>query len=151
MGEGRAAIVTGAARGIGLAVAQRLHAAGIAVALADLDGDQAQRQAAALGEHAMAIAVDVTVPARVERMTAAVAARWGGIDLLVTCAGVLGPTAPVDGYPLDAWRRVLSTNLDGVFLCCRAVLPHLLARGWGRIVNLASIAGKEGKIGRAHV
>jgi 3-oxoacyl-[acyl-carrier protein] reductase len=85
----------------------------------------------------------VTDPASVERMAAA-AARWGRLDILVNCAGVLGPTAPVDGYPLAAWRHVLATNLDGVFLCCRAVLPHMAARGWGRIVNLASIAGKEG-------
>ena len=142
--ERRVAIVTGAAGGIGLAVAKRLHAGEMGVVLADLNGDRARQQAAGLGERGMALTVDVTDPASVERMTAAVAARWGRIDMLVTCAGVLGPTAPVDGYPLDAWRQVLSTNLDGVFLCCRAVLPHMLARGWGRIVNLASIAGKEG-------
>ncbi len=144
MFDGHVAIVTGAARGIGLAVASRLHAGAAAVALADLDGELAGKQATSLGERAIALTVDVTDPASVEPMVAAVAERWGRIDMLVNCAGVLGPTAPVDGYPLDAWRRVLSTNLDGVFLCCRAVLPHMLARGRGRIVNLASIAGKEG-------
>lgn len=92
----------------------------------------------------MTVAVNVSDPASVERMTAEVVGRWGRIDILVNCAGVLGPTAPVEDYPLDGWRHVLSTNLDGVFLCCRAVLPHMLAGGWGRIVNLASIAGKEG-------
>ena len=144
MFEGRVAIVTGAARGIGLAVAARLHAGGAAVALADLSGEQAGEQAATLGQRAIALTVDVTDPASVDGMVAAALARWGRIDILVNCAGVLGPTAPVDGYPIDAWRHVLSTNLDGVFLCCRAVLPQMLARGWGRIVNLASIAGKEG-------
>ena len=142
--EGRTAVVTGAARGIGLAVAIRLHAEGTAVALADLNDDETRRQAATFGERGMALAVDVTDPASAERMTTAVIERWGRIDILVNCAGVLGPTAPVESYPLDAWRQVLSTNLDGVFLSCRAVLPHMQERGWGRIVNLASIAGKEG-------
>jgi len=142
--EGRTAVVTGAARGIGLAVAHRLHAEGTAVALADLNGDETRRQAATFDDRGMALTVDVTDPASVERMAAAVVERWGRIDILVNCAGVLGPTAPVESYPLDAWRQVLSTNLDGVFLSCRAVLPHMQERGWGRIVNLASIAGKEG-------
>ena len=142
--EGRTAVVTGAARGIGLAVAIRLHAEGTAVALADLNGDETRSQAATFGARSMALTVDVTDAASVERMAAAVVERWGRIDILVNCAGVLGPTAPVESYPLDAWRQVLSTNLDGVFLSCRAVLPHMLTRGWGRIVNLASIAGKEG-------
>jgi 3-oxoacyl-[acyl-carrier protein] reductase len=138
--EKRVAIVTGAARGIGRAVADRLCADGLAVAAADLAiGPEGGED-----EHTMAVAVDVTDPERVERLTAAVAERWGRIDVLVNCAGVLGLTAPVEAYPLDAWRHVLATNLDGVFLCCRAVLPHMRGRGWGRIVNIASIAGKEG-------
>jgi NAD(P)-dependent dehydrogenase (short-subunit alcohol dehydrogenase family) len=141
---GRAAIVTGGARGIGLAVAQRLHAGGASVVIADLDGDEAERQAAALGGRALAAPVDVTDPEGVEQMVTAAATHWGRLDILVNCAGVLGPSAPVEAYPLDAWRRILATNLDGVFLCCRAALPHMLAAGWGRIVNLASIAGKEG-------
>ncbi len=140
----RVALVTGAARGIGLAVARRLHTGGALVALADLNAEGASARAAELGERAMAVPVDVSDPESVEQMVTAVVSRWGRIDILVTCAGVLGPTAPVDGYPLDAWRRIMATNLDGVFYCCRAVLPHMLARGWGRIVNLASIAGKEG-------
>jgi 2-dehydro-3-deoxy-L-rhamnonate dehydrogenase (NAD+) len=144
MTESRVAVVTGAARGIGLSVAWRLYAGGAAVVLADVNGEEAQEQAEALGGRAMAVAVNVTEPASVEQMVAAVVARWGRIDVLVNCAGVLGPAAPVEGYPLDAWRQILSTNLDGVFLCCRAVLPHMGADGWGRIVNMASIAGKEG-------
>jgi NAD(P)-dependent dehydrogenase (short-subunit alcohol dehydrogenase family) len=140
----RVALITGAARGIGLAVARRLHVGGVRVAVADLNAEGASARAAELGERAMAVPVDVSDPESVERMVAAVVSRWGRIDILVTCAGVLGPTAPVDGYPLDAWRRIMATNLDGVFYCCRAVLPYMLANGWGRIVNLASIAGKEG-------
>lgn len=140
----RVALITGAARGIGLAVAHRLHADGALVALADVNAEAVAARAAELGERAMAVPVDVTDPDRVAQMVAAVVARWRRVDILVNCAGVLGPTAPVDGYPLDAWRRIMATNLDGVFYCCRAVLPHMLANGWGRIVNLASIAGKEG-------
>jgi 3-oxoacyl-[acyl-carrier protein] reductase len=140
----RVALITGAARGIGLAVARRLHAGGARVALADLNAAGASARAAELGERAVAVPVDVSDPESVEQMVAAVASGWGRIDILVNCAGVLGPTAPVDGYPLDAWRRIMATNLDGVFYCCRAVLPYMLANGWGRIVNLASIAGKEG-------
>lgn len=97
----------------------------------------------------MAVPVDVTDPASVEGMVAAALERFGRIDILVNNAGVLGPTAPTEEYPPDAWRRVLSTNLDGVFYCSRTVLPHMLARGWGRIVNIASIAGKEGNPGMA--
>lgn len=144
MPDHRVAIVTGAARGIGLAVAQRIHLAGNAVVLADLDGGTAARQAASLGSRAVGLTVDVTDPEGVQRMVTETSARFGRVDILVTAAGVLGPTASVDGYPLDAWRQVLATNLDGVFLCCRAVLPRMLAGGWGRIVTLASIAGKEG-------
>lgn len=140
----RVALITGAARGIGLAVAHRLHADGALVALADVNAEAVAARAAELGERAMAVPVDVTDPDSVARMVASVVARWRRVDILVNCAGVLGPTAPVDGYPLDAWRRIMATNLDGVFYCCRAVLPHMLASGWGRIVNLASIAGKEG-------
>jgi len=140
----RVALVTGAARGIGLAVARRLHAGGALVALADLNAEGVAARVAELGGRAVAVPVDVSDPSSVEQMVAAVVSHWGRIDILVNCAGVLGPTAPVDGYPLDAWRRIIATNLDGVFFCCRAVLPHMLARGWGRIVNLASIAGKEG-------
>lgn len=140
----RVALVTGAARGIGLAVARRLHGEGLAVALADLDLDSARRHVETLGERALALEVDVTDLGSVERMVADVHDRWGRFDILVNCAGILGPAAPVTSYPLTAWRQILATNLDGVFHCCRAALPLMQARGWGRIVNLASIAGKEG-------
>jgi NAD(P)-dependent dehydrogenase (short-subunit alcohol dehydrogenase family) len=142
--DGRIAIVTGAARGIGLAIARRLHADGALVALVDLNIEDARRQAQALGERGMAVAVDVAGPESAAAMASAVAERWGRIDILVNNAGILGPTAPLVDYAVADWRRILATNLDGVFHCSRAVLPHMLAGGWGRIVNIASIAGKEG-------
>lgn len=144
MFEGRVALITGAARGIGLAVARRLHAGGATVALADLDGEEARRQGAELGERASGHAVDVTDLTSVERLVAEVVARRDRLDILVAAAGVLGPTASVVDYPVEEWRRILATNLDGVFFTCRAALPHLLGRGWGRVVILGSIAGKEG-------
>jgi NAD(P)-dependent dehydrogenase (short-subunit alcohol dehydrogenase family) len=137
------AIVTGAAQGIGLAIAQRLHR-DCAVIVADIDLELAQSGAQSLGSGAQAIEVDVTDPDSVETMVASVVERWQHIDVLVNNAGVVGRAAPVEEYLIQEWRRVLSINLDGVFLCTRAVLPHMLARRRGRIVNVASIAGKEG-------
>jgi 3-oxoacyl-[acyl-carrier protein] reductase len=139
---GRVAAVTGGARGIGLAVAERLSAEGAKVALWDLDEAEAKRVAARLGGAAMR--VDVADEASVAAAVAATEAALGPIDILVNNAGITGPNAPVEAYPVDAWKRVLDVDLTGVFLCCRAVVPGMRARDRGRIVNVASIAGKEG-------
>jgi NAD(P)-dependent dehydrogenase (short-subunit alcohol dehydrogenase family) len=139
----RVAIVTGAGRGIGAAIAERLSGDGLAVLVADIDVTAADRQADALGM-AMSCQVDVSQPESVRAMVEAALERFEQIDVLVNNAGITGPAAPLADYPDDEWRRVLSVDLDGVFNCCKAVLPHMQARASGRIVNIASIAGKEG-------
>jgi NAD(P)-dependent dehydrogenase (short-subunit alcohol dehydrogenase family) len=140
----RVAIVTGAARGIGFAVAQTLVASGHRVAVADLDEAKAHEAARELGERARAFDCDVADSAAVNRMVAAVREAWGRIDVLVNNAGIVGPNKPLIEVGDDEWARVLSINLSGVFYCCRAVVPHMIENDWGRIVTIASIAGKEG-------
>ena len=140
--EGRIAIVTGAAQGIGLAIAERLKASGARVWLWDIDADAAQQSAAALG--AEALGVDVADADAVDGAAGTVMAACGAIDILINNAGISGANAPVHEYPVDEWRRVVDIDLTGTFLCCRAVVPHMIAAGSGRIVNVASVAGKEG-------
>jgi 2-dehydro-3-deoxy-L-rhamnonate dehydrogenase (NAD+) len=125
----RVALVTGAAGGFGTAIVERLRDDGLVVALADLP------------------ALDVTDQASVERMVARVLADHGSLDVLVNSAGVAGPTAPLVDYPPDDFRRVVEVNLTGTFLCTRGCLPSMIQRGYGRIVNIASIAGKDGNPG----
>ena len=142
--DGRVAIVTGAARGLGAAIATRLAADGARVAVADLDAQGATAHAAHIGANALGMHVDVADSDGVREMIDGVVDREGRLDILVNNAGISGPSVPVTDYPLDDWRQVLSIDLDGVFYCCRAAVPHMLANGYGRIVNIASIAGKEG-------
>ena len=139
---GRVAAITGGARGIGLAVAERFAQEGGRVALWDMDRAEAEKVAARLG--GAAVQVDVADDASVAAAVAATEAALGTVDILVNNAGITGPNAPVETYPVDAWRRVIDVDLTGVFLCSRAVVPGMRARGRGRIVNVASIAGKEG-------
>jgi 2-dehydro-3-deoxy-L-rhamnonate dehydrogenase (NAD+) len=142
------AIVTGAARGIGLGIARRLAQDGCRVVVWDRETDAFD--AASAGFDAAAVEnVDVADFASVERAFASTLEKTGRVDILVNNAGINGPVAPVIEYPLDAWDRVLAVNLTGVFYCCRVVVPHLCAVGYGRIVNVASIAGKEGSAGIA--
>ena len=142
--EGRTAIVTGAARGIGRAIAARLAAEGARVLIADVDEGAATSAADAIGEHAQAHRLDVTDAASwtaaVERATGA----WGRLDILVNNAGIAGRSAPTWELAVEEWQQVIDIDLTGVFLGCRAVLPAMVAAGSGRIVNIASIAGKEG-------
>jgi 3-oxoacyl-[acyl-carrier protein] reductase len=140
---GRRAVVTGGARGIGYAIAERLTRSGARVAIWDRDAATAESAAKTL-EGAIAIGVDVTDAAAVERAAAASEEKLGGIEILVTSAAITGPNATVAEYPVDAWRDVIEIDLNGVFLCCRAVVPRMQKRNYGRIVNIASIAGKEG-------
>ncbi len=144
--KGQRAIVTGAAQGIGRAIAERLLHSGAAVAIWDRDQGALAQAEAALGARGQvaAIEADVTDLDSVTAAVEATAARLGGIDILVNNAGISGPNAPTWEYPPEAWDEVLAIDLTGVFYCCRAVVPHLIARGYGRIVNIASVAGKEG-------
>lgn len=144
--SGRTAAISGGANGIGLATAHRLVAAGANVFLWDIDDkalDKA-RSTFALSASVGTDRVDVTDPADVTRAANAVTGRSGKIDVLVASAGITGPIATAWDYPLEAWTRVLRINLDGVMHCCRAVIPHMLKTGYGRIVTVASIGGKEG-------
>ena len=139
--SGRVAAITGGARGIGLAIAARSRQSGAKVALWDLDGADA---AAARLEGAIGLAVDVTDADGVAAALAATEQKLGPLDILVASAGITGPNVTVADYPVDAWRKVIDVDLTGVFLCNRAVVPGMVARSYGRIVNIASIAGKEG-------
>ena len=141
---GQVAVVTGGAQGIGLAVARGLADAGATVALWDIDGALAQEAAAGLGPGAEGRALDVTDAAATEALARETAERHGRIDILVTSAGIAGSNAPVVDYPVEEFHRIVAINLHGIFHSCRAVLPHMAARGYGRVVNIASVAGKEG-------
>jgi len=145
--EQRVALVTGAARGIGAAIAERLAQDGACVAVADLDEQAAAAEAErirGLGHGAFSLCLDVADACSPPRAVEHVLEREGRLDVLVNNAGVAGLAAPVAEYPEEEWRRILSIDLDGVFYCCKAVLPHMLERESGRIVNIASISGKEG-------
>jgi 3-oxoacyl-[acyl-carrier protein] reductase len=138
----RHAIITGAARGLGLAIAQALAAQGHRISLWDRDRAAVEQAAQMLGGHAQTM--DVTNPASIAQALAASEAAHGPAGILVANAGITGPNHLTEDYPIDAWRQVIDIDLTGVFLCCRAVLPGMRARDWGRIINIASIAGKEG-------
>lgn len=142
--SGRGALVTGAASGIGLACARRLLAGGARVALIDRNEDAVAAAAAELGEGALAIAADVADSAQVDRAVAQAESELGSVDVLVCSAGVGGDSLHTVEITDDEWRRVFAINCDGVFFCNRAVIPQMRRRGYGRIVNIASIAGKEG-------
>jgi 3-oxoacyl-[acyl-carrier protein] reductase len=142
--EGQAAIVTGAARGIGQAIATRLASEGAGVMIADIDEEVAREAVAAIGERAVAQRLDVSDPASWDAAVQAALARWGRIDALVNNAGIAGRSAPIWELAVDEWQQVLDIDLTGVFLGCRAVIPTMVEAGSGRIVNIASIAGKEG-------
>jgi 3-oxoacyl-[acyl-carrier protein] reductase len=144
--KGRIAVVTGAAQGIGFAVAERLVQSGATVAVWDRDATLAAEAVAQLGGAGKARSytveqADATSVAEAARQTEA---DLGRIDVLVNNAGISGPTMPVVDYPVDEWRRIVDIDLNGVFYCCKAVVPGMVSRGYGRIVNIASIAGKEG-------
>jgi 2-dehydro-3-deoxy-L-rhamnonate dehydrogenase (NAD+) len=144
--KNRHAVVTGAAQGIGLAIAKRLMASGASVSVWDRDEEQLVTAEAQLASRQQAsfIAVDVTDAASVGGATNRSIEQFGRIDILVANAGISGPNHKTWAYPIDAWKEIVEINLIGVFLCCHAIVPHMLRQGYGRIVNVASIAGKEG-------
>ena len=142
--NGQVAVVTGGAQGIGLAVARLLHASGAQVCLWDMDAGLAATAAAALGERASGAGVDVTDADAVMALAQATAARHGRIDVLVNSAGIAGSNGPVKDYSVAEFHKIVAVNLYGTFHTCRAVLPAMVAAGYGRIVNIASVAGKEG-------
>jgi 3-oxoacyl-[acyl-carrier protein] reductase len=141
--DGQTALVTGAATGIGAAIATRLSQAGAIVAVADLDEDAAKAKAAEL-TGAVPLQMDVADAASVNRAVASLLKLTGRVDILVINAGNAGMAAPVWDYSPDDWKRVFAVNVDGVFHCCRAVIGPMRQQGYGRIVNIASVAGKEG-------
>ena len=142
--KGRTAIVTGGAQGIGLAIVKRLAASGAKVRIWDRDDRLLAGTVAALGGTVTGDAVDVTDPAAVERSAKSALETLARIDVLVNNAGIAGLNKATVDYPVEEWDRVLRVNLTSQFLCCRAVAPHMVRQQYGRIVNIASIAGKEG-------
>ncbi len=142
--EGRHAVITGGAAGLGFAIAQRLLASGASVTLWDLDGPALLRAAGDLGANAHTVVVDVGDHVSVVRAVQQTVAHAPAIDVLVNCAGITGPNAKVWDYPPAQWQQVMQVNLTGLFHCCREVVPLMRARNYGRIVNIASVAGKDG-------
>ena len=147
--SGRNAVVTGGARGIGYAIAQRLLQSGANVSLWDVDPEANTKAQASLSEHgAVNIQnVELTDADAVAATTEAMIAALGHVDILCNNAGIAGGIYKTWEYPVEEFRRVIDVDLNAVFICCRAVIPHMRERGYGRIVNTASIAGKEGNPG----
>ncbi len=141
--NGRHAVITGGASGIGFAIARRMLASGARVTLWDRNQAALQAATAALGASASAVVVDVTSQASVQSAVQQTLVH-GNLDVLVNSAGITGPNAKVWDYPLADWQEVMAINVNGLFLCCREVVPHMRGRNYGRIINIASVAGKEG-------
>lgn len=142
--NGQVAVITGGAQGIGFAIAKRLVASGAKVSLWDMNAELLESAKAELGAAASTIAVDITSYEAIAAAVAEVEKSLGKLDILVNSAGIAGKNAPLDEYDLDEWHRVIDIDLNGAFYVNRAVLPGMKARNYGRIVNIASIAGKEG-------
>jgi 2-dehydro-3-deoxy-L-rhamnonate dehydrogenase (NAD+) len=141
---GRVAIVTGGAQGIGFAVAERLAQSGAKLAIWDRDKAVLADAKTKLGAGTLDIAVDIRDAAAVQAAAAETHKKLGRIDILAHSAGIAGPTVPTVDYALDAWHEVIDIDLNGTFYCCRAVVPYMVQQNYGRIVTIASIAGKEG-------
>jgi 2-dehydro-3-deoxy-L-rhamnonate dehydrogenase (NAD+) len=150
--QGKNAIITGGARGIGFAIAQRLLASGAACSLWDRDVEALGSAAKALAESGTVhtASVDLTQPDSVKTAADATFTAFGRVDILVNNAGITGGNKKTWEFMPDEWQQVLQVNLFGVFLCCRAIVPKMIEQGYGRIVNIASIAGKEGNPNASH-
>lgn len=140
----RTAVITGGAQGIGYAIAERFLASGARVVLWDRDSELLAEATNTLGDDSSAVTVDVAVPDSIANAVQSSTGPTGNIDILVNSAGIAGPNQPTWDYPHDAWRDVIDINLNGTFYCCHAVMPLMRKNGYGRILNIASIAGKEG-------
>lgn len=140
---GRAAIVTGGASGLGLRTASRIVREGGRVCLWDINADVLQEAKGAVGADHVVV-LDVSDPQAVHRAARTSQEALGKVDILIGSAGITGATRPVDEFPIESWQRVIDVNLNGLFYCCREVVPLLVRNGYGRIVNVASVAGKEG-------
>jgi NAD(P)-dependent dehydrogenase (short-subunit alcohol dehydrogenase family) len=147
---GRAAVVTGGAQGFGKAITQRFLQSGARVAIWDRDTALAQKTAKALGAEVHAVACDVAEPASVAAALDATLGVFGRIDILVNNAGIAGANAKTWETDVEEWRKVMRVNLDGPFICSRAVVPGMIQQNYGRIITIASIAGKEGNPNAAH-
>jgi len=150
--SGRVVVITGGARGIGYAVAQRALRSGAAVSLWDVDGERlarSQRELSELGT-VSTVVVELTDEASVDAAATATYERHGAIDVLINSAGITGGNGLTWELPPEIWRRVIDVNLIGSYLTCRAVVPRMLEKGYGRIVNIASVAGKEGNPNASH-
>ena len=141
---GQTAIVTGSATGIGEAIARRLARAGAVIAVADMNADGAQAVAASIGGESFGVAIDISRSDSVNQAVAQVLKQRGRIDILDNNAGLGGKAAPLWEQTDEDWHRIIAVNMTGVFNCCRAVITHMRNRKYGRIVSIASIAGKEG-------
>jgi len=139
---GQVAVVTGGVSGIGLGIAERLASEGAKLALWDMNAEALAREGGRLAAHTEV--ADMSNAEDVQRAADATVAACGRIDIVIASAGITGPNTTVWEYPLDAWRQVIDVNLNGVYYTNRAVVPHMMKSGYGRIVNIASIAGKEG-------
>jgi 3-oxoacyl-[acyl-carrier protein] reductase len=146
----RCAVVTGGAQGFGRAITERFVASGAQVAIWDHDLALAENTAKQIGDAVIAVNVDVTDLGAVEKARDATLTAFGKIDILVNNAGITGKNGPVWDTELSDWQRVMRINLEGPFICCKAIVPQMIAQGYGRIVNIASIAGKEGNPNAAH-
>jgi NAD(P)-dependent dehydrogenase (short-subunit alcohol dehydrogenase family) len=142
--NGKVAVITGGAQGIGFAIARRLVASGARVSLWDMNAELLTSATAELGANTSSVTVNVADYDSVAAATAQVEQTLGSLDILVHSAGIAGKNAPLDEYDLDEWRRVIDIDLNGAFYVNRAVLPGMKARNYGRIVNIASVAAKEG-------
>jgi NAD(P)-dependent dehydrogenase (short-subunit alcohol dehydrogenase family) len=144
---GKAAIITGAGRGIGRSIALRLAQDGADVVVADIDlpaAEEVTLEIEQTGRRALALEMDVTQKAQVRAAMERAVAEFGRLDILVNNAGILGPTTSLVDTPEEEWDRCLEVHLKGAFLCCQAVVPQMLKQGYGKIVSMASAAGKEG-------
>ena len=142
--QNRVAVITGGAQGIGLAVAERMMASGASLALWDRDADKLAQTAQDLGDKALGVSVDISDSAAIAAGVEATLQKYGKIDILINNAALIGPNATLVDYPVDEFEAVVAVGLTGTFKVCKAVVPHMSAAGYGRIVNVSSVAGKEG-------